>query len=214
MRAAIVALAIVAAAGARTPAAARMIMGPMVSRACPSAPSWPKVTACLARLAKVEVVGSMAGAKIVKLTSEEWGGDVPGVYVYVQARNGWVLGGMYQAEHVAAVSGFVSAKAGRFTGYRFQAKIAMVDDILVSAQLRHGYVRKTLTVFCSGQTRSCTPAMTSCDVYIEGRSYWTFRGTLELKDREVVIHGDRTNAEGDCAQEETLLLPFVEPALD
>ena len=58
---------------------------------------------------------------------------------------------------------------------------------------------------------TATPVMTSCDVYVDGTIYWTFRGKLELSDGVVRVKGDRSTVGGDCVSNPELLLPPTEP---
>jgi hypothetical protein len=150
-------------------------------------------------------VKSQADAKLVKIVgTEESGWRVPGFYLYTRSAKTWRITGMLQGDTWELVS-FRNVNSRRFRGWRFDVKRVERDAALSSGTTT--MLRQTMAVFCGGDSLPCQMAVTSCDFYMNGKAYWTFRGTLEMGDGVVYVRGDRSKAGGECEQAEELDLP-------
>jgi hypothetical protein len=189
------------------PSDARVVMMPTIPSVCAGGPSWTKVAACLQRFGKVKVLKSSTNIKLVQLSgSGEAGYRIPGIYLYKLHKNWWGLGGMHEGDDDSLIA-LTTFKAGNATGYRFDLRRTYNHEIMLDALHRHAHLRQTVAVFCSGQSHLCSEVFVACDVYVEGKSYWTFRGTPEITANRLLIHGDRSKAGSACAQEEESWLP-------
>jgi uncharacterized protein (DUF736 family) len=216
MRAAIVLCALLATFRGQS-ADARFVMLPTIMRACPGAPSWAKVEACLLRHGTVRVLKSEAKVRLVELTQDakkSTGFRVPGMYLYTQVGKQWRLGGTLDGE------GYKLVAFGRVAGikhqmFRIDVSRARDDTVAIGARAHDARLRYTVALFCNGHDPGCSSALTSCDVYVDGKSYFTFRGTLKLvDDRTMSVDGDRSNAGDRCLQAEELFLPVPFDAAD
>ena len=210
---AIVAVIVLLIVGSATSSHARVVMMPTIQSNCPSGRTWGTVASCLAKFGKTKVLRSRHDLRVAQITDATSGFRVPGIYIYVQQGTSWVLGGSLEGTDYAFVS-IDKIRAGRFHGYRMDVRVSRADDVVIAERSRHVHVRENLAVFCSGHTPGCSVARTSCDVYLDGKSYWTFRGKVEPLDDQVRIRGDRSSAGEECNQEEIVDLPFTGVELD
>jgi hypothetical protein len=79
----------------------------------------------------------------------------------------------------------------------------MQDRQLVPVQLR----RRTTTVCLD--SGNCTSMITSCDALVDGKTRWSFRGTLTFDHGVFHITGDRTFAGQICAPNTSQFTPDV-----
>jgi hypothetical protein len=187
---------------------ARVLLMPTIPSTCRGGPSWAKVAACLERFGKLTVLDSSADVKLVQLSGDgvERGYRTEGIYLYKARNKQWGLGGMREGEGYTRVA-LTRFKTGRFTGYRFDLRKTENRYVQLHARNRPAHVRKTLAVFCSGQSSGCSEVLLACDVYVDGKTYWTFRGTPELTNGGLFVRGDRSTAGFECAQDEESWLP-------
>jgi hypothetical protein len=199
-------------------AAKRVVVSPTIQRVCPKGDTWQAVVKCVTRFGKVKIVKTLPEAKLIFVGAypEEDVGTalefqrsrhvrahhVPGYYLYVADGARWKLGGSFDgaAEHV--VFGLANAKVGTRRGYRFDtgvrhpSGISFDGDTTVPAMLQQKFA-----VFCSGASPDCARIITSCDLFVGGKAYHTFRGKLAFEGDDIVVGGDRKNAGIYCAQE-------------
>ena len=190
-------------------------MTPSIPRSCPGGKSWDKVAACLARFGKVTTLKTQPSVRLVQLIDDKGGFRISGLYLYTLDEGHWHVGGMLEGEDLHKLVAFERYKVGHSSGYRFDVSFSRPEDVMLDGQILHVHVRQKLAVFCSGQSQTCSPAVVACDVYVQGKSYWTFRGTLEIAaaTRTILIRGDRSKTGGACEPPEEVFLPLV-PEID
>lgn len=201
-------LALVALLGAGSAEARRVILMPSVPRSCPGNTSWTTTATCLERFGTPKLVRSQPDLRLVQLHGRAGDDMTSGFYLYVLRDGAWRVGGMLQGRDYT----FVAMTTPRIDGhvmYRFDVRHAVDEEVsLDGVSSRPAHVQQQLAVFCAGTNQFCTPVVTSCDVFVGGKSYWAFRGKLVHAERELRVVGDRSKAGGLCAQDETVLLDF------
>ena len=76
-------------------------------------------------------------------------------------------------------------------------------------------MRRKTALFCSGQSSGCTQILTACDVFVAGKLYATFRGTLAYQGAGLMkVTGDRSRAGDYCQQLEETYIPVPEINFD
>lgn len=180
-------------------ASARVVMIPTIPRSCPLAASWDEATKCLARFGKPKVVGDLGTAKLVLLSE---GSRIPGLYIYV--RDGeWRIAGMYEMGGEIDLASFKRVTINKHAGYRFDLGMSVGNEIAIDEdQTRHAVTQLKVSVFCAGASYRCTPIVTSCDVFVDGRSRETYRGKLSFVGDVVKNVGDRKRVRGSCSTPE------------
>jgi hypothetical protein len=190
--------------------AKRVIMTPTIPRSCPSAASWDGVVTCLARFGEVTLERKLAGARLVRLAGKDAGFRVPGLYLYVERGKRWVLGGMLDGRSDYELVRLERVRIGEHEGYRFdvgtfeETGVSLDGDTSVPAQSQQRYA-----VFCAGSSYRCTAVMTACDLFVAGKSYFAFRGTLKHEGDDVVVEGDRRNTGTACDQPARVTLGWL-----
>jgi hypothetical protein len=194
-------------------AEARVVMMPSVQRSCPGAATWQATLTCLERFGTPKLLRSEGRARLVQLHGNEHQFRISGLYLYVQGKQGWRIGGMSLDER-SSVSGLSTVRFGSHPIYRLDLVYAGTDDVLVDeVTVRKAFVRRKTALFCSGDSSGCTQIVTACDVFVSGKLFNTFRASLAY-DRDALMNviGDRTRAGEYCAQPEQTWLPM--PSLD
>jgi hypothetical protein len=72
-------------------------------------------------------------------------------------------------------------------------------------------IRNRTAVFCSGDSYSCAETKTSCEVSVEGRTWFLFHGDVEIGDNVVLVKGDRSRAGQYCAAGDKIYLGWTQP---
>ena len=183
---------------------------PTVSDRCPSGSSWDKVTTCLHAFGDITVLASTKTTRVVHVAKTA-GDEVrdAGTYLYVATGGKWLLGGMHN--EAGELLTFDTVMLGEHLGYRLDfasvspTNITLEDQTTVPAPL--AMMATTTSVYCAGTSVACAEAITSCDIFVRGKAYRTFRGVVRIHAGELDIIGDRTQA-GDCAPEPTVTLPW------
>ncbi len=180
-----------------------VVNDPPIVRRCPRAKTWDLVVGCLAKIGFTpKVTHQLRGAKLMSLTQKDGIKDVDsGVLLYVEKAGEWRLGGHFQSygSHYQ-ILGLQAVTVGKKRGYRIDIEQAsaftlMVDNIsMVPAQL---FMKRAL--FCNGDSQYCPESVSRCDVTVQGKTWFTFRGTLEYEENVVVSKGDRSRAGQYCA---------------
>ncbi len=204
-------LIILGVLGATTGAtrAERVVNRPSVASQCAQALSWEKLKPCLQRFGTVTIEKSDATVKLVRITPQA-GWPMPGLYVYAQNGAALRLAGMWQFASSASVEviSFAPLKVTGRTGFRLDlgasepSSVSFDGETSVAATMQY-----RTSVFCMGPGYICAPAISSCDVFVGGKAYYTFRGTLKLAGPSVTVVGDRSRA-GACATPESTPLTF------
>jgi hypothetical protein len=199
-------------AGSRQ-AEARMIIMPSVPRSCPGTPTWQATLTCLERFGTTKIVRSQGNVRLVQLREGDARMRTEGLYLYVQAKKRWHLGGMY-LEAKPSVIGLSTPTYEHRKLFRIDVVYAANEEVLIDElTIRNAFVRRKTAVFCSGESSMCTRILMACDVFVGGRLQSTFRGTLEYQNAGLMnVTGDRSHADEQCSQPEDTLLPL--PNLD
>ena len=196
---------------ASTAASARVVMMPSVSRTCGRADSWGKVSVCVGRFGKLRVVRELEGVKLISVDGERF--SVSGLYIYVQKDQGWRLAGTYNSGGDLQLFSFERVTLAKHHGYRIELGVVekmSLDPDHAGDLVPGDLVQQKVTVLCSGASSTCTAITTSCDVFIDGASRESFRGTLTYNGDEVLIAGDRSRDStfGYCTVPEQIALGF------
>ncbi len=206
-----IAIAIVLGAlgSAGTASAKLVIMDPPMARQCPKAKSWPLVMACLKKHGKVELLRDLKTGRVVKLTQTP---DDVTILIYVPRKREWRLGGLHRMYGRSTILDMKTIKVGKRGGFRLdigheQPTTVMVGNISPAMAL----IRNRIAVFCSGDSYSCTETKTSCEVTVEGRTWFLFHGDVEIGDNVVHVKGDRSRAGPNCATGEKFYLGWTQP---
>lgn len=182
-------------------ASARVIMMPTVPRSCPGGESWDAVAKCLSRYGEVRTERKLPGARLVRLGDKGVGFRVPGLYLYVERGKRWQLGGMLDGQSAPALLDFKKVTISEHEGFRFD--VGMNEESVLSFDGETNVParqQQRFAVFCAGQGYYCSAIRTSCDVFVEGKAYFSFHGKLSVDGDDVVITGDARNAGSACAQ--------------
>lgn len=182
-----------------------VIMQPPLVRACPRLKSWQDLTGCFTKHGWGSRVERTIGkAKLLRLDVQIGAKRIDNMLaLYVEDAKGVHLGGMYELVADDAGSVFVLAAeeltVKAHTGIRIDlgeehASSVSVDDLTA----RPAVQRMRHSLYCSGLGWQCTDIITSCDVLVDGKTYWTFRGNVTIKDNMVLVAGNRDLA-GSCA---------------
>jgi len=190
-----------------------VISEPPIVRACPGGASWSAVETCLGKQGTMSIVKTLPKAKLVRLLQSDGSNKKydAGVYLYVeQAKGAWRMGGMYDGSPYTVID-LLPLTIGKHDGYRldigqFQRSSISIDGVTSVAVILS--TRRTL--FCAGDRYGCADATASCDVLIEGRTWFTFRGTFVFEKGQVRVVGDRKYAGPACAAEERVYIGWPE----
>jgi len=189
-------------------ASARVVMTPTVSRSCPGGADWSAVTKCLARFGRPQIVDTLGRARLVKMPDVATGGfRVPGVYLYEQTGKRWSLTGTLVGPGYEA-TGLANVTYGTRTGYRFDARRDASGAVVIGEHAVPARTKQTHAVLCFSGGPWCSVALLSCDVFVGGKSYYSFRGSLVWRDKRLHLDGDRSAAGPYCASQEEVYLPF------
>jgi hypothetical protein len=182
-----------------------VIMEPPLVRACPRVKSWQDLTGCLTKHgwgARVE--RTIGKAKLLRLDVQNGSTRIDNMLaLYIEDAKGVHLGGMYAiAADDASMRSFVLAAeeltVKAHTGIRIdlgeeRPSSVSIDDITARSAVQ--LVRHSL--YCSGLSWECADITTACDVLVDGKTYWTFRGNVTIKDNMILVAGNRDLA-GSC----------------
>jgi hypothetical protein len=171
---------------------------------CERNTSWPKLVKCLGKGGNtVKTLFDVGKGRVVSVTGNPSYGSAS-VYVYTQRNNRWERMNAYFAsnpsteilsfERLKHENGYrleqgSIMKSSAFTGERFPG----AEQTRVQVTLR----RKT-TAICL-DNGYCQQLVTSCDALVDGKTRWSFRGTLRIDHGQVRMSGDRAYAGQVCA---------------
>jgi hypothetical protein len=197
-------------AGANSIRAERVVRTPSVARECPRAASWEKLKPCLQRFGEVKVERGEAAGKLVRVGGGPSGWPMPGLYIYSQHGNALQIAGQWQYDSGAAVEvlGLSTLKVVGRVGFRLDLGTSEATSVSFDGETSvEARMLSKSSVFCVGPGAACSPAIQSCDILVDGKAYYTFRGTLTIAGGAVTITGDRSHA-GACAPAERTPLTF------
>jgi hypothetical protein len=182
---------------------------PTIQSSCQRRASWELVTKCVRMFGVVKSIRSSDKLHLLEVSDPE-GGEL-GYFLYVAVGTDWNLRGVHLgAEELLSFEPFTLDK---HTGYRmefgnsFATAVALEDSSTVPALMS-----TRVAAYCGGESYRCTEVTTACDILVEGKAYWTFRGTVEFPElnrlvREIAVVGDRTKA-GQCAPAAHMVLDW------
>lgn len=178
-----------------------VIREPPIVRACPGGKSWAEVQRCIDRQGTVTVERVLDNAKLVHIVQKIDGtANDLGIYLYVEAKGAWHMGGMFDASGDFVVTALAPLTIAKHTGFR----IDITTWSHMPMSLDHVTSRPTImttrrTLFCAGDRYGCADAITRCDVMVRGKVALTFQGKLDIVGpSEVHVLGDRDYAGDIC----------------
>lgn len=188
----------------------RVVNVPTVMSQCPRAASWEKLKACLQRFGAAKIERTEGVVRLVHVSGSTSGWPEPGYYLYAQKGSALQIVGAWRYASNASVEvlSFAPLKVKSRSGYRLDigtsepTTVSFDGETVVSATMQ-----SKSAVFCMGPSYSCEPTIESCDVFVDGKAYYTFRGTLKIEGGMVTVTGDRSRA-GVCSPPERVPLAF------
>jgi hypothetical protein len=194
-------------AGSRD-ADARVVMMPSIPRSCPGSSTWQATLACIERFGTAKILRSQGAVRLVQLRARENDFRTSGLYLYVQEKKRWHIGGTI-FDPKPKVIGFSTPSYDHRKLFRIDLVYAANEEILVDeVTSRNAFVRRKTSMFCSGESSSCSDIVTACDVFVGGRLLATFRGALAYEGGGVMsVTGDRSRAGEQCTQPEQTFIP-------
>jgi hypothetical protein len=164
---------------------------------CDRAKSWAKLRTCLeTRGVKVTVLFEVEGAKLV-VVPERTSGETKPLRLFVQIGDDWQMTTFHGVENASnELLGFKRIA----DGYRIdQGQVFQSSATLGSpGTSTRVWLRRRLTTICFSGTASCASLVTVCDAMIDGKTYWSFHGTLHAKNKSLMIVGDNSRAGSHC----------------
>jgi hypothetical protein len=177
---------------------------------CPKGLAFTDVTRCLAKNAHVQPVGSIVGARLVRL-------DIPDrptvnkLMLYAEANGAWRIVGEWTLRDLTVVD-FQALTLGKHTGYRID--VGQAFDVTVNVEnadtqaplSRPGLVRTSTSLFCGSAALGCDRIMTDCEVLVRGKALWMFHGQLKVEGKRITVDGDRRHTGSWCTAPGNLFL--------
>jgi hypothetical protein len=209
------AIAVMLAIAAAAPAHADMDAErpPPQVRACRHAPSFATIEQCLRARGRVTVLRELPHARVVRIEEKfERGDDTDvGMSLYVERAGSWRLGGIFESQGPYELLAADTVRSGTHEGYRLdvgdiRTTSLSLDDVTSTPAA----VRAHRVVLCSGDDWHCIEMMTACDVLVRGRTYFTFRGAVEVGNNVVRVAGDRRAAGTLCSVPASVLLGWTQ----
>jgi hypothetical protein len=179
-----------------------VIQDPPMVRKCPRAKTWNLVMSCLAQHYTPKLAREVKGAKLVTLLQKTGNGTLidSGVLLYVERNGVWQVGGRYETYNGEyAILGLSPVTIGKRTGFRLDLGQVVTTTIMVDAVSPvAATLRLRRSMFCNGDSYGCPEVTTSCDVSVDGKAWYVFRGTLGFEENIVTVTGDRERAGPNC----------------
>jgi hypothetical protein len=192
-------VALVVCALTAAAAGKRVIVDPPVVRICPRSGAWSAIERCLAQQGSATITHSLPGARLVHVdpSSKPGTSSVAGTF-----------GG---PDHEYEVRGLTEVKVGKHVGHRIAISQVMHAQLSVDGRTMHaGIIRLERALYCGGDHWRCTDVVSSCDVLIDGRSMYSFRGTTSIADNQVKIEGARDRIGSYCSPPESIYLGWTD----
>ena len=193
-----------------------MIMEPPLVRSCPRMKSWGELTTCLTKHGWSSKIERTVGkTRLLRLEIKNGVARTDSMLaLYFEDPKGVHLGGMYELPEEPSTRSFILAveelTVKSHTGVRIdlgderrtQVSVDAVSGREAVQLLRH-------SLYCGGISWECVDVVSSCDILVDGKTYWTFRGTVTIKDNMILIAGNRSLA-GTCAPSASQFLGWPE----
>jgi hypothetical protein len=189
-----------------------VISDPPMVRKCPKGKTWNEVVTCLGKHYQPKVTKEVKGAKLVTLFQKAGDGKLidSGVLLYIERNGAWQIGGRFETyggEYT--VFGLAPITIGKASGFKLDIGQATPISVMVETTPVPALQRMHRTMFCNGDSYSCPEATTSCDVSVDGGTWYLFRGTLTYEDNQVSVAGDRERAGPYCNVSPKVYLGWV-----
>jgi hypothetical protein len=189
------------------PSSHRDLKGPFRAdtTSCEASKIWSKVTACLARQGStVSVLYEIEGAKLLSLRYAPRADSTLNLYLLDNGM--WRRQSFYAATN--ANSELLSFKPTEHAGYRLDVGMATATSVMIDeVSPTKALLKRIVTTECR-RGSGCRTMVTSCDVLVDGRAYWSFRGTIVWSEGTTVkIAGDTRFSGKLCTPAKTLLAP-------
>lgn len=163
---------------------------------CEQGKSWPKLRTCLERdHVRVTVLYEVTGAKLVALVTD--GATSTPLRLYVQSGELWKQASFFGVNNEASdLLAFKRIGDGQF---RIDQGMLIQTSTVVGAPgtSQRVWLRRQLTTVCTGT--ACRALYTACEAMVDGKAYWSFRGTLHAQGTAVFVVGDKSHAGGLCS---------------
>lgn len=182
--------------------ARRVVHIPTLGELCPGNTEWRKVAECIKRQGAFTLERDEERVKVVHVTEKSRMG---GLYIYTLGKQ-WKLRGELRLYQDHDVLGFTHVTFGKHSGVRLDAGLAMPTSFSLDGETTMpATLRQEHTLVCFDDRSGCVQMMTSCDLLLRGKAYYTFRGKLVYADRQLKVVGDRGKAGNYCVQPELVL---------
>jgi hypothetical protein len=172
---------------------------------CERNTSWPKLIKCLGKSGnKVKTLFDAGKGRLVSVETNPSYGSAA-VFLYAQKNGRWNRQGLYLSTSTASseILGFERLK--HENGYRIEQGTVMRSAAFTGERFP-GAQQTSVQVMLRRKTSSvcldngyCQTFITSCDALVDGKTRWSFRGTLRIDHGQVRMSGDPTYAGQVCA---------------
>jgi len=175
------------------------------AQSCDRDKSWPKLHGCLQRGGNsVTELYDLDRAKLVTVRGGSTTNDTAAVYLFLLRDGVWQRANVYST--VNPTNEILSF--GRMQKTRaYKLEVGTVSTVMTT--LGENWVgrvtmRRLLTTVCLDDTGYCRSLFTQCDALIDGKTYWSFRGTLSIEKGAIRVTGDASRAGALCAPPRSL----------
>lgn len=175
---------------------------------CERNASWPKLVKCLGKGGlKVKTLYDRGTARLVSVESNA---TFASVFLYRQNKGRWERAGLYLSTSPAIeILSFERFK--HENGYRIEQGSIMRSSAFTGGQFPGGpqtsvqvTLRRVTSSVCL-DNNYCQSIITSCEALVDGKTRWSFHGTLRIDHGQIRMSGDPTYAGQICAPSSTQL---------
>lgn len=187
-----------------------VVLDPPIVRTCRAANTWDRVAACLAKHGPVKLLRQLKAVRLVAVTTPGSTVDAT-LLIYIQREGEWRIGGQMRSLDYRLL-GFEQLTIGHHVGYRLDVgQVSPFTLVVDGVSPVQALLRTKQSVFCSGDSYECTPAITACEVLVRGNVVAAFHGALTIEDVAVRVSGDRGKAGDHCAAPPKVYLGWSQP---
>ncbi|HEX5059197.1 MAG TPA: hypothetical protein VFV99_07545 [Kofleriaceae bacterium] len=181
----------------------RVVHMPTLPEVCPSNAEWDKLDACIRRHGTMKVLRDEPALKIIDLDDRM--SRFGGIYVYA-FKTKWDMRGTMRLWQEHDVLGVQHVTYGKHKGIRFDVGLSTAMPFTLDGETSmQGVLRQQETMVCFEDAWGCLQAITSCELLMRGKAYYSFRGTLAYADKQLQIVGDRSRSGTYCTSPEIML---------